>query len=470
MQIKNVPFDSLKLGEERAFRVLLTESTVRNYAMLSRDCNPSHLDEEFAKGQGLSAPTAHRMLLPTLLSGYFGNEWPGPGTKWSEQHIQFLAPAYVGQNVTFRMVVTEKIPPNFVRVDVTVTDEGENVIAKGDELLEVLLEEVTVDMDQMPMLYVNDRELLLKRLLKRAECGNEPATMAVAWPLNKESLEGAVEAHEAGMVVPVLFGPEKRIRKLAESSGINLSGVRIVDIEYEEEACERAAHAVGTGELEILMKGSPHSDNLLRAILKNENHLRPNNGGVLSHVFYIDGIPPRQGDRGPRSVVVTDGALIPVPTLKQKAGMIQNAIDFCHQMGLKRPKVAVLAAVEVVNADMPATLDAAALTVMAQRGQIKGGVVDGPLAFDLAMNPDAVKAKGIVSEVAGHADVLVGHTLEVSNVMAKEFEQARALLAGVLYGANCPVVLTSRTDDKLNRLASVAIAVILLKHKREQGA
>lgn len=468
MIIRNTPFPQIEVGFKKAFRVQLTEAMVRNYAMLTRDCNPTHLDAEFAVEQGLEKASAHSMLIPSLLSGVFGNEFPGPGTKWKSQTLNFHAPAYVGENVTFDLEVTEKEEPNVVVVRVIVTTESGKLVANGLERLEVSTEEISVTMDQMPMLYVNDRELLLKRLLARATL-KEPATMAVAWPMNKESLEGAVEAHDSGLVIPVLFGPETAIRKLAETNGIDLGFIRIVNCEYEEDACEHAAKAVGTGEIEILMKGSPHTDHFLKAILNRENRLRSNSGGILSHVFYIDGIPPRPGDRGPRSVVVTDGALIPQPTLKQKAGMIQNAVDFFHAMGVKKPKVAVLAAVEVVNPDMPATLDAAALTVMSQRGQIKGGVVDGPLAFDLAMNPDAVKAKGIVSEVAGHADVLVGHTLEVSNVMAKEFEQAKALLAGVLIGANCPVVLTSRTDDKLNRLASVAIAVILLKHKRENA-
>lgn len=468
MQIKNVPYPLIEVGFKKAFRIQLTESAVRNYAMLSRDCNPIHLDPEFAQGQGLQNATAHRMLIPTMLSGFFGNEFPGPGTQWKSQTLNFHEPAYVGENVTFDIEVMEKEAPDIVVVRVIVTAESGKLIVNGLERLQVPSEEIVVNMDQMPMLYVNDRELLLKRLLARAVL-SEPATMAVAWPMNKESLEGAVEAHDSGLVIPVLFGPENAIRKLAEKNQIDLGFIRIVNCEYEEDACEHAAKAVGAGELEILMKGSPHTDHFLKAILNRENRLRSSSGGILSHVFYIDGIPPRPGDRGPRSIAVTDGALIPQPTLKQKAGMIQNAIDFLHAMGVKRPKVAVLAAVEVVNPDMPATLDAAALTVMSQRGQIKGGIVDGPLAFDLAMNPDAVKAKGIVSEVAGHADVLVGHTLEVSNVMAKEFEQANAILAGILIGANCPVVLTSRTDDKLNRLASVAIAVVLLKHKRENA-
>lgn len=473
MVIKNTPFPQIEVGFKKAFRVLLSESMVRNYAMLSRDCNPTHLDTEFAMEQGLEKATAHRMLIPSLLSGFFGNEFPGPGTQWMSQTLNFHEPAYVGDNVTFDIEVTETSEnedgkSGIATVRVIVTTEGGKLVASGLERLLVPTEEISVTMDQMPMLYVNDRELLLKRLLARATL-KEPATMAVAWPMNKESLEGAVEVHDAGLVIPVLFGPENDIRKLAEKNGIDLGFIRIVNCEYEDEACEHAAKAVGAGEIEILMKGSPHTDNFLKAILNRENRLRSRSSGTLSHVFYIDGIPPRPGDRGPRSIVVTDGALIPKPDLVKKAGMIQNAIDFFHAMGMPKPKVAVLAAVEVVNPEMQATIDAACLKVMAERGQIKGGIVDGPLAFDVAMNPDAVKAKGIVSEVAGRADVLVGDTLETSNVMAKEFEQAKCLLAGVLIGANCPVVLTSRTDDKLNRLASVAIAVILLKHKRENA-
>ena len=300
-----------------------------------------------------------------------------------------------------------------------------------------------------------------ERLLERCR-GLEPIPTAVAYPCEETALAGALEAAKAGMIVPILVGPATTIAAIAKEKGIDLGGVEVVDVADSRAAAAKAVELVRSGKAELLMKGSLHSDEILAAVVAKESGLRT--GRRLSHVFVMD-VPTYH-----KVLIVTDGAINIAPALEDKVDICQNAIDLARAFGVDRPKVAILAAVETVNSRMPATLDAAALCKMAERGQIKGGLLDGPLAFDNAISRDAAKMKGITSEVAGDPDILLAPDLEAGNMMAKQLSfLANADSAGMVLGARVPVILTSRADSLRSRIASCAVAVLAV-HARRQPA
>jgi phosphate acetyltransferase len=288
-----------------------------------------------------------------------------------------------------------------------------------------------------------------------------PVTTAVAHPCEETALAGAMEAAEKGLIVPILVGPEAKIREIANAHGIKLGQTRIVDTPHSHASAAKAVELVRQGEAELLMKGSLHSDELLGAVVARETGLRTSRR--ISHVFIMD-VPTYH-----KVLLVTDAAINIAPTLEDKADICQNAIDLGISLGLRRPKVAILAAVETVNSKMQATLDAAALCKMADRGQIKGGVLDGPLAFDNAISAEAAKIKGIESKVAGEPDILLVPDLEAGNMLAKQLTfLANADSAGIVLGARVPIILTSRADSVRSRIASCGVAMLAAHARRQQ--
>lgn len=282
---------------------------------------------------------------------------------------------------------------------------------------------------------------------------------AVAHPCDETSLRGALEAAEAGIIKPILVGPQERISSVAKSAGLDLADFEIVDVPHSKAAAEKAVELVRAGKAELLMKGSLHSDELLGAVTNKETGLRT--GRRISHVFVMD-VPTHA-----QTLFITDAAVNIAPDLMAKRDIIQNAIDLYVSLGLGTPKVAILSAVETVTPAIPSTIDAAALCKMADRGQITGGVLDGPLAFDNAISPEAARVKGIKSPVAGEAQILVVPDLEAGNMLAKNLTfLSNADAAGIVLGARVPVILTSRADNVRTRLASCAVAMLLAHSRR----
>ena len=297
-----------------------------------------------------------------------------------------------------------------------------------------------------------------ERLLERCR-GLAPVVTALAWPCDEASLTGASDGAKRGLITPILVGASKKIGELAETHGIDLAGVEVDDVGDSHAAAARAVALVREGRAELLMKGSLHSDELLGAVVAKESGLRA--GRRLSHAFLMD-VPTYH-----KVLIVTDAAINIAPTLEDKVDICQNAIDLARTFGVERPKVAILAAVETVSSKMPATLDAAALCKMAERGQIKGGILDGPLAFDNAISREAADVKGIVSAVAGDPDILLAPDLEAGNMLAKQLSfLANADGAGLVLGARVPVILTSRADSLRARIASCAVAVLAAHARR----
>jgi phosphate acetyltransferase len=295
-------------------------------------------------------------------------------------------------------------------------------------------------------------------------CRNlSPVATAVVHPCDARALLGAKEAAAKGLITPILVGPADKIRAAAGESGIDLSDMRIVDAPHSHGAAAKAVELVKNGEAELLMKGSLHSDELLAAVVSREGGLRT--GRRISHVFIMD-VPTYH-----KVLIVTDAAINIAPTLEEKADICQNAIDLAASFGVKPAKVAILAAVETVTSKMPATVDAAALCKMADRGQITGGLLDGPLAFDNAISSEAARVKGIVSKVAGNPDILLVPDLEAGNMLAKQLTfLANADSAGLVLGARVPIILTSRADSVRSRIASCAVAMLAAHARRATAA
>jgi phosphotransacetylase len=290
----------------------------------------------------------------------------------------------------------------------------------------------------------------------------EPASAAVAHPCDESSLTGAVEAAEAGLIVPILVGPEAKILAVAEQFGLDIRPYRLVDAPHSHAAAAKAVEIVRAGEAETLMKGSLHTDELMGEVVKKDGGLRTERR--ISHAFIMD-VPTY-----PKPLVVTDAAINIFPDLETKRDIVQNAIDMAHAFGREMPKVAILSAVETVTPKIPSTIDAAALCKMAERGQITGALLDGPLAFDNAISKEAAAIKGIRSEVAGDPDILLVPDLEAGNMLAKQLSfLANADAAGIVLGARVPIILTSRADTVRARMASCAIAALLVDARRRQA-
>jgi len=301
-----------------------------------------------------------------------------------------------------------------------------------------------------------------ERLVAKAQ-GLQPVTTAVAHPCDEVSLEGAVQAAKMRLIVPILVGPSARIREVAGLAKLDMDGFELVDAEHSHDAAAKAVALVRSGRAEALMKGSLHTDELMGAAVSREAGLRT--ARRISHCFVMD-VPGQ-----PSAFVITDAAVNIAPTLEEKVDIVQNAIDLAHILGVEEVRVAILSAMETVNPKLPSTLEAAALCKMADRGQITGALLDGPLALDNAISPEAVAVKKIASLVAGRANVLVVPDLEAGNMLAKSLSLlAGADGAGIVLGARVPIILTSRADALLTRLASCAVAVLIADSRRKSTA
>ena len=460
--MENVTYNELAVGQTARLLRTVTLEDIQAFAAVSGDINPAHLNAEYADATMFHGVIAHGMLGAALISALFGTQFPGPGTIYLGQELKFTKPVRVGDTLTVLATVSEKDDEKKrVKMDCLVTNQKGEVVLKGEAKLLPPTQKVRVPKVNAPQIQLFDPEARLKELLARA-AGLEAVRCAVVHPCDAGSLSGAMDAAAHGLIVPVLIGPEGRIRRAAEEAGIDLGGVEIVPVEHSHAAAERAAAMAASREVEAVMKGSLHTDELLKAILA-QPALRT--GRRLSHVFRFD-VPLY-----PKPLLITDAAINIAPTLLEKADIIQNAIQFAQIMGTPQPKVAILSAVETVTPAIPSTLDAAALCKMADRGQITGGLLDGPLAFDNAISMDAVRIKGIASAVAGQADILAVPDLESGNMVAKQLEYlAGACGSGLVLGARVPIALTSRADGPSVRVASAVLALLVAHQQRRQQA
>ena len=455
--IENRTFDEIAIGESASLSRTLGERDIQLFALASGDINPAHLDPEYAETDMFHRIIAHGLWGGGLLSAVLGTELPGPGTIYLGQSFRFLKPVGLGDRITASVTVTEKRPEHHVLVlDCSCTNQDGEVVISGEAEVKAPVEKVRRKRVELPRVAIPDHDVY--KALVRKTRGGTPVPTAIVHPCSAGALEAALEAAMAGLIEPLLIGPEARITAVAEVAGFDISGMQLVPVAHSHAAAAKGVEMVRAGEAQLLMKGSLHTDELMGAVLRRETGLRTERR--VSHVYLMD--VPGHG----RPLMITDAAINIAPSLADKADIISNAIDLAHVLGIPEPRVAILSAVETVNPALPSTLEAAALCKMADRGQISGGIVDGPLAFDNAISEIAAREKGIVSPVAGKADVLVVPNLEAGNMLAKELTfLAGADAAGIVLGARVPIILTSRADSTRTRMASCAVGVLLARAK-----
>jgi phosphotransacetylase/acyl dehydratase len=438
--IENKTFAEINIGDQASYTGTLTREQMQRWAAVTGNIN---LNEMFDQGSGQA------MWAATLFSTIAGTQLPGLGSVTLGASIRFHNPLHSDSQVTATVTVTDKRPESGVVVlSCRAVDASGTVIVCGTAEVQCPAEKIRRSREELPQiaLLFNGR---FDDLLDRCE-GLPPTRVAVCHPCSDYALVGAIEAAQRRLIDPILVGPRARIEAVAEKERLDISAYQLVDVPHSHAAAEESVALARSGRAQAIMKGSLHTDELLHEVLRKDSGLRTERH--LSHCFLI--AAPTYA----RRVIVTDAAIAIQPTLEEKADICRNAIVFARVLGIARPKVAILAAVETVNAKMPATLDAAALCKMADRKQIVGGILDGPLAFDNAVSKEAARTKGIESPVAGEADILLVPDLESGNMVAKQLTfMAYAEAAGLVLGARVPIMLTSRADSEYARLVSAAL-------------
>ena len=455
-EFTNVTFDEIRIGDSAEITVTMNQNQVDVAAIVSGDVDNFYLQQ--GTDSRPDARTTEASGAEALISIVLGTRLPGPGMRILHRDLRFSGDFGVGDTLTARVKVREKKKKgNLVVFDCSCVNKSGVELVSG---------KVTVKAPTSRLVYDNIAPAHFElrwgdafaQLLKGCK-GCEPVPCAIVHPCDTSSLQGAIEAAKRGLIIPILVGPEEKIRSVAEEAQIDLSPYRIVSSAHSHDSAAKAVALAGTGEVEALMKGSLHTDEIMAAVLSKAAGLRTSRR--VSHAFVMD------VDTYPKMFIITDAAVNIFPTLEDKRDIVQNAIDLAHALDIKIPKVAILSAVENINPKIPSTLDAAALCKMADRGQITGGILDGPLAFDNAISAQAAKTKGISSPVSGDVDILLAPDIEAANMLFKQLTYlSNAEGAGIVLGTKIPVVLTSRADSVRTRLASVAVMVKVANARR----
>ncbi len=458
--ITNRTFDEIEIGATANMQRTLTKQDIDVFGFLCGDMNPTHFSDEYAQMLlERRKVVGHSMWGGSLISSLLGNDLPGPGTVYLSQNFEFHNAVELGDTLTISITVKSKnAADGSVIFDCLGVNQRDENIITGLARVKAPTKKPTDAGSPYAAMQLHQKTVF-KQLIERVKDW-EPIPTAVCHPCGKEALEGAIDAAEMGLIHPILVGPEEKIRAVAEELGLDISAYRLVSTRHSHESAAQAVALCRSGEAEALMKGSLHTDELMGAVVPSATGLRTERR--ISHVFVMN-VPTY-----PRPLLITDAAINIYPTLEVKVDILKNAIELAHALDIKEPKVAILSAVETVNPKIPATIEAAALCKMADRGQIGGAIIDGPLAFDNAISREAALIKGIHSPVAGEADIFLAPDLEAANMLAKQLAYlARADSAGLVLGARVPIILTSRADSAEARLASCAVAVAFAHWVRE---
>ncbi len=455
--IENQTFDEMSVGDSAELTRTLKTEDIELFAVMSGDVNPAHVDPDYAKTDMFHGVIAHGMWGGALISAVLGTELPGPGTIFLNQSLKFMAPVGLGDTITVRVEVSEKTEKG-KRVKLAcscINQHGKTVI---EGIADVIAPDEKVRRPRivLPVVHLHVQGAQYAKLIA-ATTDLASVRTAVVHPCDDLSISAALDAACRDIIIPILIGPKSKIMAAAKSAGKSLSGIEIIDTPHSHAAAVAAVTLAKSGKVDAIMKGALHTDELMDAIIDPVNGLQTERR--MSHIYVLD-VPTYK-----KPLLITDAAINIAPDLAAKRDIVQNAINIAHALGIDLPKVAILSAVETVNPRMVSTLDAAALCKMADRGQITGGIIDGPLAFDNAISPAAAEAKGIISNVAGDADILVAPDLEAANMIAKQLIYlAGADAAGIVMGASVPIILTSRADGPAARLASCALAQLQIHH------
>jgi phosphate butyryltransferase len=451
--ICNRTFDEIQVGDTASGSRVLTADDLSLFAIVSGNVNPRHLDDDFAVENNAPGPVAPSLWGATVISAVLGNQLPGPGTAYKSQELRFSHPVYVGDTLTAKVTVREKRDAEHVVVlDCQGINQDGTLVLAGVAEVHAPFRRISYPRTALPEVHLQ-RHQKFRQLIARATA-LPPQETAVVHPCDESSLQAVLDAVREALIVPILVGPRAKIQRAAEKIGADISPFEIVDVPHSHAAAEAAVALVRAGSARLLMKGSLHTDELMGAIVARDTGLRTERR--VSHCFLMD-VPTL-----PELLIVTDAAVNIAPSLEAKVDIAQNAIDLAHAIGIEQPRMAVLSSVETVNPSMASTMDAAALCKMADRGQITGALVDGPLALDNAVSLEAARVKKITSEVAGRANILLVPDLDAGNMLAKSLTfLANADTAGIVLGARVPIILTSRADELATKLASCAVAVLV---------
>ncbi len=457
--LENKLFHEISLGGTACLVRTLKLSDIAAFAAVSGDTNPAHLDVEFARHSLFHGVIGHGMWTGSLISTVLGTQFPGPGSIYLDQSLHFKRPVKVGDTLTVLITVKSKnAARHSVNFDCVITNQKGEQVVVGEASVLAPTEKVKRPRILTPEIHVFDPNQRLADFIGCAS-GLAPVTCGVVHPCDELSLRGLIEAAEQNIIVPVLLGPESKLLGLADQFNLDIKPFKLIAVPHSHAAADMAVEMVATGQLESLMKGSLHTDEMMHAVVAR-HELRTKHR--LSHVFRFD-VPLYD-----KPLFISDAALNIQPTLMEKVDIVQNAINLTHILGTSEPKVAILSAIETVRPDIPSTLDAAALCKMVDRGQITGALLDGPLAFDNAISKASIKVKQIESNVAGQADILIVPDLVSGNMLAKQLEYfAGAMACGIVLGSKCPIALTSRSDSVSARVASAQLAKVVAHHYRE---
>ncbi|MCP4747898.1 MAG: bifunctional enoyl-CoA hydratase/phosphate acetyltransferase [Desulfobacteraceae bacterium] len=450
--ITNKMFDEINIGDHADIKRTITKNDIDMFGMLTGDMNPTHFSDEYANMLlERHKLVGHSMLAGSLISSLLGNQLPGPGTVYQSQHLEFHGAVELGDELTISVTTKDKFSKQgSVLFDCLVTNQRDETIITGTAKVKAPMRKPVDVGSPYQAMGIRLTESFNQLIQKVKDW--DPIPTAVCHPCSKDALLGAIDAAKTALIDPVLVGPRSKIQTLADSLEVDISPYRLVETAHSHASAERAVALCRQGETQTLMKGSLHTDELMHEVAKRKTGLRT--GSRISHIFILD-IPTY-----PRPLFITDAAINIFPNLEEKIDILKNAIQLAHSLGNPEPKAAILSAVETVTSKIPATIEAAALCKMAQRGQIKGAIVDGPLAFDNAISKEAALIKGINSPVAGEADIFLVPDMESGNMLAKQLcYLAKADSAGLVLGAKVPIILTSRADSAEARLASCAVAV-----------
>ena len=458
--VENRTYDQIAVGDSGSVTRKVTPDDLFLFARATGATNPLHLPGIDWNGDGrIDEPSSPALLVAAIVSAVVGNHLPGPGAAWRRLSLTFVRPVRLGETLTGTATVTAKNGDGSIDMALAVVDATGAAVLTGEGCVLAPTQRISVPHIEVPGVMI-DRHPGFDRLIEAAR-GLPPLVTAVVQPDDAASIAGAIEAKAAGLIEPLMVGTTARMTAAAKAAGLDLSSLTLIEAADDEAAAAKAVALVGEGRAKALMKGHLHTDVLLHHVVKRDGGLRT--ARRISHVFVIDVL----GRAAP--LLISDAAINIAPDLPTKVDIVQNAIDLAIALGIATPRVGVLSAVETVNPAIPSTLDAAVLSKMAERGQIRGGIVDGPLAMDNAIDVAAARTKGITSLVAGRAEVLIVPNLEAGNMLAKELTfLASAEAAGLVIGARVPIMLTSRADSDKARLVSAALAV-LKQHYDETG-
>jgi len=451
--LENITFDELALGQQASLNRTLKQEDISLFAAMSGDVNPAHMDPEFAKSDIFRGIVGHGMWSGSLISALLGTVLPGPGTIYLEQDIKFKKPVRIGDNITISLTVRDKFADKPI-----VTFDCKGVNQRGETVIEGLAtvlaptQKIRVARADLPHIEIHNHDHFQAII---QSCQNIDAIRtAIVHPVKANVLTAVADSVKAGLIIPILIGPMAKIKAAAHEANIDISQWELIDTEHSDAAASKAVALAATAKVDAIMKGSLSTHELLAAVVRAPSSLRTKYR--ISHAYVID-VPSYH-----KPLIITDAAINIAPNAAEKADICQNAINLWRVLfgEDKKPKVAILAAIELVNPKMQATVDAAILCKMSERGQITDGILDGPLAFDNAINKQAADDKGIVSPVAGDADILLTPEIDSGNILAKQLTfLGHADAGGIVLGARVPIILASRADSLRTRLLSCALAV-----------